>query len=175
MIESRACPIPTRPCGATQIRWPSGPRWCSSWVARQSASSFTVRPLRENCVTMPHIAGLLWRSMWPGSHPARCEVLHTLPAPLGRAPAICRSSYKGLLIPTMRSVGIKVLKNRLSEYIRLASTGETILITDRDRVVAELIPPNGTRADRLPDALLAEAVRSGLVTPALLPPGPPPE
>lgn len=75
----------------------------------------------------------------------------------------------------MRSVGLKVLKNKLSEYIRLASSGETILITDRDRVVAELVPPNGSRADRLPDAQLADAVRRGLVTPALLPPGPPPE
>lgn len=41
----------------------------------------------------------------------------------------------------MRSVGIKVLKNNLSEYVRAASAGETVLVTDRDRVVAELRPP----------------------------------
>ena len=41
----------------------------------------------------------------------------------------------------MRSVSIKLLKNRLSEYIRLAAAGETVLVTDRDRVVAELGPP----------------------------------
>ena len=35
----------------------------------------------------------------------------------------------------MRSVGIKLLKNKLSEYIRLAAGGETVLVTDRDRVV----------------------------------------
>jgi antitoxin (DNA-binding transcriptional repressor) of toxin-antitoxin stability system len=75
----------------------------------------------------------------------------------------------------MRTVGIKVLKDKLSEYVRLASTGETILITDRDRVVAELVPPERTRAERLPDALLADAVRRGIVTPAALPPGPPPD
>lgn len=74
----------------------------------------------------------------------------------------------------MRSVGIKLLKNKLSEYVRLASGGETVLITDRDRVVAEIVPPSGTRADLLCDALLADAVRRGLVTPASLPPGPPP-
>jgi len=74
----------------------------------------------------------------------------------------------------MRTVGIKVLKDKLSEYVRLAATGEIILITDRDRVVAELVPPERTRADRLPDALLADAVRRGLVTPAALPPGAPP-
>lgn len=72
-------------------------------------------------------------------------------------------------------MGIKVLKDKLSEYVRLASTGETILITDRDRVVAELVPPERTRADRLPDTMLADAMRRGLVTPAPLPPGAPPE
>ena len=75
----------------------------------------------------------------------------------------------------MRTVGIKVLKDKLSEYVRLASSGETVLITDHDRVVAELVPPERTRAERLPDALLADAVRRGVVTPAPLPPGAPPE
>ena len=40
----------------------------------------------------------------------------------------------------MRAVGIRVLKNKLSEYVRLAESGETVLVTDRDRVVAELGP-----------------------------------
>jgi antitoxin (DNA-binding transcriptional repressor) of toxin-antitoxin stability system len=67
----------------------------------------------------------------------------------------------------MRSVGLRVLKNRLSEYVRLASGGERVLITDRDRVVAELVAPTAGRAEALPDALLAEAVRKGWVTPPL--------
>ncbi|MFB3820005.1 MAG: type II toxin-antitoxin system Phd/YefM family antitoxin [Candidatus Methylomirabilales bacterium] len=71
----------------------------------------------------------------------------------------------------MRAVGIKLLKNKLSEYVRLAENGETILVTDRDRVVAELGPPAAGRSARLPDALLAEAVRQGWITPAVLPPG----
>lgn len=61
----------------------------------------------------------------------------------------------------MRAVGIKVLKNKLSEYVRLAASGETVLVTDRDRVVAELGPPRPGRAERLVDAQLAEAVRAG--------------
>lgn len=65
----------------------------------------------------------------------------------------------------MRSVGIKVLKNKLSEYVRIAASGETILVTDRDRVVAELVPPRDGRAPLLADAELADAVRRGLVTP----------
>jgi antitoxin (DNA-binding transcriptional repressor) of toxin-antitoxin stability system len=75
----------------------------------------------------------------------------------------------------MRSVGLKILKNKLSEYIRLAAAGETILISDHDKVVAELTPPSPTRQRWLPDAMLADAVRAGVITPALLPPGPPPE
>ena len=65
----------------------------------------------------------------------------------------------------MRAVGLKLLKNKLSEYVRLAAAGETVLITDRDRVVAELNPPNPGRALPLSDAALAHAVREGWVTP----------
>ena len=38
----------------------------------------------------------------------------------------------------MRVVGLKILKNKLSEYVRAAAAGETVLVTDRDRVIAEL-------------------------------------
>ena len=41
----------------------------------------------------------------------------------------------------MRTVGLKVLKNKLSEYVRLAASGETVVITDRNRAVAEIVPP----------------------------------
>jgi antitoxin (DNA-binding transcriptional repressor) of toxin-antitoxin stability system len=68
----------------------------------------------------------------------------------------------------MRSVGLKVLKNKLSEYVRLAAGGETVLITDRDRVVAEIVPPQPGRSPFLMDALLAEAVREGWLAPAVL-------
>jgi antitoxin (DNA-binding transcriptional repressor) of toxin-antitoxin stability system len=68
----------------------------------------------------------------------------------------------------MRAVGIKVLKNKLSEYVRLAERGETILVTDRDRVVAEIVPPETRRSPMLADALLAEAVRQGWITPPAL-------
>jgi antitoxin (DNA-binding transcriptional repressor) of toxin-antitoxin stability system len=75
----------------------------------------------------------------------------------------------------MRAVGLRVLKNRLSEYVRLAASGETILVTDRERVVAELIPPREGRADLAQDAMLADAVRQGWLTPALgASAGPPP-
>ena len=69
----------------------------------------------------------------------------------------------------MRAVGLKVLKNKLSEYVRLAERGETILVTDRDRVVAEIVPPEASRSPVIADAMLAEAVRRGWITPPLLP------
>ena len=62
----------------------------------------------------------------------------------------------------MRSVGIKVLQNKLSEYVRLAAGGETILVTDRDRVVAEIGPP---RSPMVSDTILLDALRQGWITP----------
>ena len=63
----------------------------------------------------------------------------------------------------MKSVGIKILNSRLSEYVRLAASGETVLVTDRDRVVAEIGPPRETRSPILADVRLAEAGAQGLV------------
>ena len=40
----------------------------------------------------------------------------------------------------VKSVGVKQLKSRLSEYLRLVRSGEIVLVTDRDEVVAELRP-----------------------------------
>ena len=75
----------------------------------------------------------------------------------------------------MHAVGLKVLKNRLSEYVRLAARGETVLVTDRDRVVAEIVPPREGRSPQVADAQLAEAVRKGWITPpSMVGGGPPP-
>ena len=68
----------------------------------------------------------------------------------------------------MRAVDIRALKNQLSEYVRTAAAGETVLVTDRNRVVAELVPPASGRSASPGDALLADAVRHGWITPPLL-------
>ena len=82
----------------------------------------------------------------------------------------------GSYLCDMRAVGIKELKNKLSEYIRLVAGGETILVTDRDRIVAELVPPREDRSPMLADAFLADAVRKGWITRAAMPgTGPPPK
>ena len=46
----------------------------------------------------------------------------------------------------MKEVGIRELKNRLSEYVRLVRSGEVVMVTDRGEVVAELRPPGGGEA-----------------------------
>ncbi|HVQ30689.1 MAG TPA: type II toxin-antitoxin system prevent-host-death family antitoxin [Vicinamibacteria bacterium] len=75
----------------------------------------------------------------------------------------------------MKAVGLNVLKKHLSEYVRLAASGETVLVTDRGRVVAELVPPRAGRSPWLADALLAGAMRKGYLTaPLIVAEGPPP-
>jgi antitoxin (DNA-binding transcriptional repressor) of toxin-antitoxin stability system len=69
----------------------------------------------------------------------------------------------------MRTVGLKVLKNRLAEYVRIAAAGERVLISDRDRVVAELVPPDAGRAEQVSDAVLASLVAEGVLSPPLAP------
>ena len=69
----------------------------------------------------------------------------------------------------MHSVGIKTLKNRLSEYVRVAGAGETVLVTDRGKVVAELIAPRVRAEASSDEQLLADMLRQGLLTPAKVP------
>ncbi len=66
----------------------------------------------------------------------------------------------------MKVVGIKKLKNQLSQYVRLASRGETIFVTDRDEVVAELSPPRPGASRRVDDAVTARLIEEGWLTPA---------
>lgn len=64
----------------------------------------------------------------------------------------------------MRTVGVRELKNRLSEYLRQVRAGEGVLVTDRGEVVAELNPPGqGVVDSSLPPGLLALA-RRGVLT-----------
>jgi antitoxin (DNA-binding transcriptional repressor) of toxin-antitoxin stability system len=66
----------------------------------------------------------------------------------------------------MIEVGIKALKNRLSEYIRAATAGETVLVTDRGHVVAELIAPRVRPDAPAAERMLGELTRQGLLAPA---------
>jgi prevent-host-death family protein len=65
----------------------------------------------------------------------------------------------------MRTVGLKVLKNKLSEYVRAAAAGETVLVTDRNRVVAELVPPRPIQPLSR-EEFRAKGIREGWLKPA---------
>jgi antitoxin (DNA-binding transcriptional repressor) of toxin-antitoxin stability system len=63
----------------------------------------------------------------------------------------------------MKSVGIRDLKNRLSEYVREVRGGEEILVTDRGQVVAELRPPRPPEARASVHPGLAALARRGIL------------
>jgi antitoxin (DNA-binding transcriptional repressor) of toxin-antitoxin stability system len=87
-------------------------------------------------------------------------------------------------MPDVRTVGVRELKNRLSEYLREVRRGVRILVTDRSTIVAELREPGASYGPpATDDPVLARWIREGLVTmptrpksklpvsPVTLPPG----
>jgi antitoxin (DNA-binding transcriptional repressor) of toxin-antitoxin stability system len=63
----------------------------------------------------------------------------------------------------MKAVGLRELKNHLSDYVRQVRNGEEVLVTDRGAVVAELRPPGrAAMTGALPAGLVDLAAR-GLV------------
>ena len=63
------------------------------------------------------------------------------------------------------SVGVAELRQNLSVYLRRVSAGERLIVTDRNRPVAELGPAPTTGADL--DRLIAEGRVSRPLRPAL--------
>jgi len=61
----------------------------------------------------------------------------------------------------MKTMGIRELKNRLSEVVRAVKRGEHILVTDRGMVVAELVPPGRSNTDPSIPPGLARLVERG--------------
>ena len=69
------------------------------------------------------------------------------------------------------SVGVAELRRNLSHYLRRVERGERLLVTDRNRPVAELGPPStsGAALDRLiAEGRLARPLRRGLPEPLQL-------
>lgn len=63
----------------------------------------------------------------------------------------------------MKAVGTKVLKDNLSKYLKMVREGETILVTDRDEVIAEIHRPTYPLAGKISpwEAFLNDQVRKG--------------
>lgn len=64
----------------------------------------------------------------------------------------------------METVGLRELKNRLSEYVARVRSGEGILVTDRGEVVAELIPPGQGIDKRGASSAVVALARRGELT-----------
>lgn len=62
----------------------------------------------------------------------------------------------------MTAVGVRKLKDHLSAYLRRARSGETVRITDRGEVVAELRPPEPLDAE---ESEYEQMVRDGKILP----------
>jgi antitoxin (DNA-binding transcriptional repressor) of toxin-antitoxin stability system len=77
---------------------------------------------------------------------------------LGRCVALVTTSGYTCRV---KAVGIKALKAHLSEYVRLVKAGETILVTERDDVVAELRPARRQPAELGALAARLEALSEG--------------
>ena len=64
----------------------------------------------------------------------------------------------------MVTVGIRNLKNSLSQYINLVKSGEKVVITDHNKIVAELVPsPGVSPASGLLREYLDEQVLEGSI------------
>jgi len=73
----------------------------------------------------------------------------------------------------MRSIPLTQLRDRLDEYVGLAASGETVLVTQGDRVVVELALPQESRPGGSwptpgSQEILAEPIRRGWITPPIL-------
>ena len=62
----------------------------------------------------------------------------------------------------MIEASVSTLKAKLSEFLRRVKNGEEVVVTERGRPIARLLPLEGVREM---DARLAELVRSGRVRP----------
>jgi antitoxin (DNA-binding transcriptional repressor) of toxin-antitoxin stability system len=65
----------------------------------------------------------------------------------------------------LKTVGVKELKNKLSAYLREVRRGTRVLVSDRNRIVAELHEPGAHYGiDEEIDPTLAAWIEAGAVT-----------
>lgn len=63
----------------------------------------------------------------------------------------------------MQEVGIKALKDNLSQYIGLVKKGEIVIVKDRNEIVAEIRKPDKTNSE---NPYIREAILKGTIIPA---------
>ena len=139
--------------GATPVFVDSEPR---SWnmdptLPEQALTDRIGRGTRPKAVIVVH-AGLL--EIPPGPQDDRCSLL---------APVSCSyNSHQGG--PSMSSVGVRELKNRLTEYLRRTKRGEEIIVTERGQPIALLQAIQSAQRPVTIEARLARLAAQGRLT-----------
>lgn len=64
---------------------------------------------------------------------------------------------------SIKTVGVKALKNNLSVYLKEVQSGTLVLVTDRDRVIAELRRPSVEIFQREAVKLKMEWIEKGML------------
>ncbi|MBA3288432.1 MAG: type II toxin-antitoxin system prevent-host-death family antitoxin [Acidimicrobiia bacterium] len=59
----------------------------------------------------------------------------------------------------MAEVGVRELRDHLSRYLEQVQAGDEVIVTERGRAIARVVPINGERT-------IDKLIRQGLVTPA---------
>lgn len=67
----------------------------------------------------------------------------------------------------MLAIGIRELKNNLSEHVRRVEKGARVAVTAHGRIVAELVPPGTSSKGRRKRSRYDELVAKGVIRPAL--------
>jgi len=65
----------------------------------------------------------------------------------------------------MSTVGIRDLKNRLTRYLRQTKHGEEIVVTERGKPIALLMPISSAKRVTSLEARLAQLAAQGILTP----------
>lgn len=64
----------------------------------------------------------------------------------------------------MSTVGVKELKNRLTQYLRRTKKGEEVIVTERGRPIALIQPIKSAEHVVSPEARLAKLAAQGFIT-----------
>lgn len=67
----------------------------------------------------------------------------------------------------MTTVGIRELKDNLSDYVRQVEKGRKVAVTSHGRIVAELVPPGTGARRKKPLSRFDQLVADGVIRPPL--------
>ena len=84
---------------------------------------------------------------------------------------VLRNSYQIATLRHMRPKHVTAteLKNRLGTYLDRVSRGQTVIVTDRGRPVARIIPEGAAESESLLERLIAKGLVRRRPTPGQLP------